>query len=56
LAIRKGNLEAVKFALDYNKKTKSTKFSFTLMGGENNLTALYIASYYGKTDIVELLL
>ena len=26
------------------------------MGGENNLTALYIASYYGKADIVELLL
>lgn len=59
LAVKRGQLEALSWAIKYNKKlqrdNKDKRFNFNKKGGENQWTPLHLASHLGNFDMIELL-
>ena len=56
MAIKKKQISALKFALNYNKISKTKKFNFNKKGGPHNVTPFNLAAISIQYDIMSILL
>lgn len=56
LAVKSDQIEAVKWAINYNKREEKEIFDLNQSGGEINMTLLHLAGYQGNRKILGLLL